>query len=815
MFAADFALLIKDAERSGSQWSGRCPAHDDQRASLSFRDSEDRVLVNCHKSCSFQAITAAVGLKPSDFFHTSGAPSTPMAGRGAKTAGTGRAKSRPRVVAKTYDYRDEQGNLIFQVVREEPKGFFQRRLDEHGRWINNIKGLRRVIYRLPEIIDAMKRRASGDRIVVVVEGEKDADNLWALDIPSTTNAMGAKKWSDAYTRQLVAAGVERVVILPDKDRNGEEHALMVARSCLSAGLNVKIVRLPNLPAKGDVTDWLDAGNSREALLEAFAAAGDVVEGDLGPGTSGIPTLSVASRTDNRLDKPMKFHQTDLGNAERLVAKFGPDIRYTDEAGWLVWDGQRWALDPGSSRLMHYASLTVRSMYMEAGQLDDHGARQTLVNHARQSEARPRLEAIVALTKHRVTARLRDFDRDPYLLNVSNGTIDLKTGVLRPHRKEDLVTKLAPVEYDAAAEAPTWDQFLKEIMNGVEALVRFLQLAVGYSLTGLTIEQVLFILYGTGANGKSTLLTIISEALGDYAMATPVETLLIKRDGAISNDVARLVGARFVTASEVADNRRLDESLVKQLTGGDPITARFLHREFFEFTPSFKLFLAANHTPRIRGTDEAIWRRIRLIPFEVTIPERQRDKKLLEKLRPELPGILAWAVRGCLDWQASGDLEVPGEVRVATAAYRAEEDVIAGFLEDCCFVAPHLKVRSSDLYAAYIPWCKDMGEAPCSQKLLGRQLSERGFVPAKAGTRFWRGLGLRAERHRENRGDDRDHPDRGSGSSRKQTLRAEKPQEGPDHPHGPHHRRGHTGLVSTERSEPKTFSEKLARRANSR
>jgi len=793
MKSAEFALLIEGARRSGSQWSGRCPVHDDRRASLSFRDSEDYVLVNCHKGCSFEAISDALGLKPSDLFHTSGAPSTPVAGRSAKTVGTGQTKSRPRVIAKTYDYRDEHGNLIFQAVREEPKGFFQRRPDGRGGWINNIQGVRRVIYRLPEIMDAMKHRAPGDRIVVVVEGEKDSVNLWALDIPSTTSPMGAKKWIDAYTSQLVAASVDRVVILPDNDRDGEDHALMVARSCLSAGLKVKIVRLPNLPAKGDVTDWLNAGNSREALLEAFAAAGDVAESHHGPAITDITMPIVSS--------PMKFRQTDLGNAERLVAKFGQDIRYTDEAGWLVWEGQRWALDPGSSRLMNYASLTVRSMYTEAGQLGDDGARQTLVKHATQSEARPRLEAIAALTKHRVTARLRDFDRDPYLLNVSNGTIDLKTGVLRPHRKEDLITKLAPVEYDAAAEAPIWDQFLKEIMNGVEALVRFLQLAVGYSLTGLTIEQVLFILYGTGANGKSTLLAIISEALGDYAMATPAETLLIKRDGAISNDVARLVGARFVTASEVADNRRLDESLVKQLTGGDPTPARFLHREFFEFTPSFKLFLAANHKPRIRGTDEAIWRRIRLIPFEVTIPEGLRDKKLLEKLRRELPGILAWAVRGCLDWQASGDLEVPSEVRAATAAYRAEEDVIAGFLEECCLVAPELKVTSRDLYDAYIEWCKAAGEVPYSQKVLGRQLAERGFVSAKVGTKLWRGLGLRVDGRPEDRGDHRDHPDLSSGSSRKQSHRAEKPQEGPDRPHGPHHRRGHTGLVSTERSEP--------------
>jgi putative DNA primase/helicase len=793
MTAAELAPLIKGARLSGTQWSGRCPAHDDRRASLSFRDSEDRVLVNCHKGCSLEAVAAAVGLKPSDFFHTNGASSKGRFDRGSQKSARMQETAPPRVIAKTYDYRDEHGNLIFQVVREEPKGFFQRRPGEHGTWINNIKGVRRVVYRLPEIIDAMKRQAPGERVVVAVEGEKDADSLWALDIPSTTNAMGAKKWSDDYTSQLLAAGVARVVILPDNDQNGEEHAHMVARSCLSAGLKVKIVRLPNLPAKGDVTDWLDAGNSREALLEAFAAAGDVAESHHGPAITDITMPIVSS--------PMKFRQTDLGNAERLVAKFGPDIRYTGEAGWLVWDGQRWAPDPGSSQTMKYAGLTVRAMYEEAARLDADAARQALVNHARLSEARPRLEAMVALAKHQVTARLSDFDRNPHLLNVKNGTIDLRTGELRSHRKEDLITKLAPVEYDAAAEAPIWNKFLITIMRGTERLIRFLQLAIGYSLTGLTIEQVFFILYGTGANGKSTFLMIVSEALGDYAKATPAETLLTKRQDSIPNDLARLVGARFVTAVEVADNRRLDESRVKQLTGGDPIPARFLHREFFQFTPEFKLFLAANKKPRIRGNDEATWRRIRLIPFEVTIPEGQRDKKLLEKLRRELPGILAWAVRGCLDWQASGDLAVPKEVRVATAAYRAEEDVVARFLEECCLVAPDLRVWSSNLYVAYVRWCKATAEAPVTQKVLGGLLVGRGFVNRKIGTKAWLGLGLRDDERQEVRRDDRDHPDLGSGSSPKRNHPAEKVQDRPDHPHSPHHRPDGNGHVSTECSEP--------------
>jgi P4 family phage/plasmid primase-like protien len=430
--------------------------------------------------------------------------------------------------------------------------------------------------------------------------------------------------------------------------------------------------------------------------------------------------------------------TDLGNAERLVARFRADIRFVPQWGWMVWEGKRWARDEGASEMMRRAVSTVRSMYDDISKLKDSRERQSLADHVMRSESAPRLEAMVKLAQHQVRVHASDFDRDPWLLNVLNGTLDLRTGTLRPHRREDLITKLASLPFEPDALAPAWDRFVRQIMADNNRLVVFLQRATGYSLTGVTSEQVLFIAYGVGANGKSTFLKLISEVLGDYAVQTPSDTLMVKREGAISNDLARLQRARLVTAIETEDGRRLAEALVKQLTGGDPVPARFLYREFFEFVPEFKLFLVANHKPRIRGTDHAVWRRIRLVPFEVVFDPP--DKGLRDRLRAELPGILAWAVRGCLDWQRNG-LGLPEEIRDATETYRRDEDALAQFLEEVCIQAPTARVRFADLYAAYTAWCEQNGERPLSTRSLGMKLAEKGFAPNTGGTRVWKGLGL--------------------------------------------------------------------------
>jgi putative DNA primase/helicase len=436
--------------------------------------------------------------------------------------------------------------------------------------------------------------------------------------------------------------------------------------------------------------------------------------------------------------------TDYGNAERLAARHGGDLRYCHPSGqWLVWDGCRWRPDD-TGEVMRRAKDTVRAIYAEAAGIVDDEARKAIAGWARTSESGFRLHTMAQLAQSEpgLFVRPDELDADPWLLTVANGTLDLRSGTLRPHDPADLLTRLAPVPYDPHAAAPTWDAFLQRILTGSRELTEFLQRAVGYALSGDTREQVLFILHGTGANGKSTLLTTLAHLLGDYAQSTPSESLMIKRPGAVPSDLARLRGTRLVIAVEAEEGERLAESLVKQMAGGDRIAARFLHHEGFEFTPAFKLFLATNHNPLIRGTDLATWRRIRRIPFAVSIPEAEQDRTLPDKLRAELPGILAWAVRGCQAWQRDG-LGLPPEVQRATADYRLEMDVLANFLEDCCLLKPAAQVTAQALYQAYAGWCQANAEPPLAKRTFGRRLKDRGFHPQKgtAGTRYWLGIGL--------------------------------------------------------------------------
>jgi putative DNA primase/helicase len=443
--------------------------------------------------------------------------------------------------------------------------------------------------------------------------------------------------------------------------------------------------------------------------------------------------------------PPRFNLTDLGNAARLVHRHGRNLRYCWLwRKWLVWDGQRWVKDD-TGEVYRLAKDTVASIYQEAAAAPDDETRKALAKHAMRSEAGARIKEMVDLARSDVPVMPGELDASPDLLNTESGTIDLRAGELREHRREDLITKIAPVEYDPDAAAPAWEAFLERVLPG-EELRAFVQRAAGYSATGDTSEQCMFINHGTGANGKSTFQEALSAALGDYAMRTPTEMLLARRADGVPNDVARLKGARFVSASETEEGRRLAESRIKDLTGQDTITARFMKAEWFDFAPTHKLWLSTNHKPEIRGTDAAIWRRIRLVPWTVTIPPTEQDKKLPITLRHELAGILVWTVRGCLEWRREG-LQAPDEVRKATGEYRVEMDVLAGFLAECCKLGTDHWEYAKDLYDSYKRWCDENGERSEPQRKFGGRLGERGFQRDRGGSRgagIWRGVHLTEE-----------------------------------------------------------------------
>ena len=431
--------------------------------------------------------------------------------------------------------------------------------------------------------------------------------------------------------------------------------------------------------------------------------------------------------------PSSYGLTDVGNSKSFVDLNSHRIRYCSlNKKWFIWNGKFWE-EVDSHQIVRCAQTTVEVMRDTASQIQNSDIQKKVKAHTIKSEYIGRLRAMVELAKPDLSVGVNDFDKDPWLLNCLNGTINLRSGDLQQQNPGDLITKMVQIEYDPDAECPEWVAFLNRVLRESPDLILFVQRAIGYCLTGDISEQVFFLLIGLGANGKSTFLSIVLKLIEDYGKQSDFNTFLHKNQSSIRNDLARLKGARLVCATEVDVGKRLSESVIKQVTGGDRITARFLFKEFFEFQPTFKIFLAANHKPTIRGTEHAIWRRIRLIPFSVTIPESERDPRLLDSLSEELPGILAWAVSGCLDWQESG-LGYPQEVEQATTEYREDMDIVGGFLADDYIVEPgnnDLCILVNRLYQLYEIWCDVNSEERIKKHLFSKLIQEHGLIKRRS------------------------------------------------------------------------------------
>lgn len=458
--------------------------------------------------------------------------------------------------------------------------------------------------------------------------------------------------------------------------------------------------------------------------------------------------------------------TDVANARGLVTLYGPDLRFVGAWGkGVVWDGARWVLDEGT-RWQYSAVKTAQEMYARArAALDaamasgdksalDSARRDLDWAVASHSAGRITAMANISRTLPEIAISHESLDADPWLLNVQNGTIDLRTGQLRPHRREDLITRLTPVHYDLAATAPIWDAFLHRVMGGDRELVSYLQRLIGYALSGEVREHVLVFFYGGGANGKSTFLTTIHAMLGDYATPAPRGLLFRSRGERHPTELATLFGRRFVTCSEIEEGQVFDEALTKDLTGGDRIECRRMREDFWTYVPTHKLFMAGNHKPTVRGDDEGIWRRMRLVPWTVTIPQAERDTTLPEKLRAELPGILRWAVEGCMAWQRHG-LAAPDAVRRATDDYRGENDTLGEFFRLHVAFESGATIVRRELREAYENWCKENGQPPFAARRFAARLRESGVTEAnvRRGTKFldgWRNVRLMTDVEKERR-----------------------------------------------------------------
>ncbi len=455
--------------------------------------------------------------------------------------------------------------------------------------------------------------------------------------------------------------------------------------------------------------------------------------------NGLPERIV---TAHSLDLPPT---TDFGNAELIADLCGEVLRYDHKQHrWLLWSNKRrqWGEDT-SKNIRLSAIKAARHRRKLAAQITGEKEAKAQFSWAYQSEDRNRLDAALDIVKSLppISDPGDEWDADPLLLGVANGVIDLRTGTLRPETQADRITKHSPVQYDPNATCPRFEEFLAEIYDYDAERFLYQQRACGYTLTGSTQEQCVFCCHGLGGNGKTTLLGTMHYVLGDYAQNLPFSALEMKNRN--SHDLVALAGCRFATAAETNEGVRLNEGRIKALTGGDPITARRLYHEWFTFPPTHKLWLAFNHKPVIADDSEGMWRRVHLIPFNRQFKPEEQDKDLPRKLRAEAPGILAWAVRGCLLLQKEG-LGMPPAVAEATATYREESDHLGQFIEDCCIVGPEAKVLSGTLWKRYQDWAKENEEVPLKRQAFAERLKKRNVARGRighGGPRGWVGIGV--------------------------------------------------------------------------
>lgn len=449
------------------------------------------------------------------------------------------------------------------------------------------------------------------------------------------------------------------------------------------------------------------------------------------------------------EKMRAYTFDDMGNANRFVDLFGENVRYCyTEKKWYFYNSMRWSVD-NIGVILRMADKCVEAMkaeaklYLQADEESGGDMAKNFEKHMKSSRSNKSKKAMLSEVEHHIPILPIQMDRYKMALNTPSEIINLKNGDVKAHNPEYYFTKITSVDCAEAADCPRWLAFLDDIFAGDKDLIRYIQKAVGYSLTGSTAEQCAFFLYGTGRNGKSTFIDVIRDVFGDYAANIQPETIMVKssQSNAINSDIARLKGARLVTSVEPNEGVRLNEGLLKQLTGDDTVTARKLYSEEFEFKPEFKLWMATNHKPIIRGTDTGIWRRIHMIPFDVQIPEDKVDKNLTHKLKAEMTGIFKWCIDGCLMWQREG-LQMPAAVLKSVREYRREMDVISAFIEDKCTLEG--TVQASTLYAAYVSWADSNNEYCMSNTKFSTELAKRFEKVRGKNYNFFNGISLSKE-----------------------------------------------------------------------
>ncbi len=617
-------------------------------------------------------------------------------------------------VTAKWNYLNAQSKLIAVMYRYDPPGGKKefRPLDvlRHKKTAPNP----RPLYNQPNLINAWQ--------VVLAEGEKCAQALIDVGVVATTAMFGANAPIDKTDWSPLRG--KAVLIWPDKDQVGMDYARNAAQAILQAGAISCAILTP--PA-----DKPDSWDAADAFFEGFDITGFLAAGER------TPVLRSAELNDDlfqALDP-----STEDGLATAFTRHYGEDWRYCTQWGkWLVWNGQRWNQDH-----LHFIGHLIREICCQGALLSSNAKLKPRLTSASTTSG---VEKFVrADPVHAISTSA--WDAAPWLLNTPSGVVDLRSGTLREHRRSDQITRMTTAS--PQQECPTWRQFLLDITGGDTELMAYLQVMAGYCLTGITSEHALFFLYGTGANGKSVFVNVLATIMGDYAATAPMDAFMESVGDRHPTEMAGLQGARLVTATETEQGRRWNEARIKTITGGDKISARFMRQDFFEYSPQFKLMITGNHKPTLRNVDDAMKRRLHLIPFTVTIPLEKRDQQLTEKLLKERNGILYWAVQGALLWQQNG-LQLPDKVISATADYFAEEDVVGNYLEEETQQHHQARTAISDLYQRWQEYSNKRGEFVGTIRWFTQQLINRGFerIVMAGGARGIRGLMLKARDYGE-------------------------------------------------------------------
>ena len=745
MDARHIAELCGGMKAAGEGFVCKCPAHEDKHASLSLKNTpEGKLLFKCHAGCDQMTVMDAIKRIAGNDVPLG--PRTFVKAHGKET------------IVATYDYTDEYGALAYQVLRMEPKTFRQRRKarpdDPPDKvkfgWVWNLNNTTLYPYNLATISQLPMQKA-----VIVVEGEKDVENLRKLGVVATCNSSGAGKWRPEFAKYFRG---RTIIIIPDNDPAGRNHAIDVWHQLDSIASKIRILELPDLNEKEDVSDWIARGGTRDTLLQLVVKA--IGENQTKPAKPIPEPRQLPAPEPEPAPAPKQTNVVQLKQTTQAkpladpCAAFGPEYSDIELAAvfaeqwkdkllyvsafnaWYFWDNTRWAED---GKLRVNAEMRDLCAATAANAMNDPsiGPLPKRKTAAANLASAKKISNVIAVAKsdRGLAADHSQWDNNKWILNTPSGAINLHDGSIHPANARDYATKITSCSANPGPyteTCPTWLTFMDSVCLGNQSLIDYLQRVIGYSLTGSTSEHSLFFIYGSGANGKSTFLQTIGNLLGDYTAVASMETFVASANERHSTELARLRGARFVSAQETEEGRRWAEAKIKELTGGDKIIARLMRQDFFEFTPQFKLLIAGNHKPTLRNVDEAMRRRFHLIPFTANIPPEKRDHQLPAKLAAEAGGILQWAIDGCLKWQKEG-LGKPEIVAEATEAYFRDEDVFGSWLDICCTLNPAVQSIAQNLYRSFSAYAEAQGEYVISQKRFIQMLENRDLAKKRTST----------------------------------------------------------------------------------